>query len=210
MSSLTWSKQIPTSFSLPSPLASCWAWPPPAQPAKHAAASSPSSSPTPPRISMLLASMSSPTSLLTPVISAAPVCRRLTAFGWIKLFLLSPPIKNSWKSLMMLFVHQLTFVSRVLEKLGVQFSSGDLDEMVVDAEESLIVSKIIHKCVIDVNEKGTKAGAASLMGCKLGCARSMVEEEKIDFVADHPFAFFIREDVSGLVVFVGTVLNPLL
>ncbi|CAH9090165.1 unnamed protein product [Cuscuta epithymum] len=97
----------------------------------------------------------------------------------------------------------------VLEDLGVQFSGGGLGEMVVDPKESPFVSSIIHKCVVDVNEKGTEAAAATLfMAC--GCARSMVEEEKIDFVADHPFAFFIREDVSGLVVFVGTVVNPLL
>ncbi|CAH9090150.1 unnamed protein product [Cuscuta epithymum] len=101
-------------------------------------------------------------------------------------------------------------VLSVLEKLGVQFSHSGLDEMVVNMEESPTVSYITHKCVVDVNEKGTKAVAASMMGCRVGCARPRVEEEKVDFVADHPFVFFIQEDVSGLVVFAGTVVNPLL
>jgi serpin B len=32
---------------------------------------------------------------------------------------------------------------------------------------------------------------------------------KIDFVADHPFLFLIREDFSGKILFIGQVLNPL-
>ncbi|CAH9090161.1 unnamed protein product [Cuscuta epithymum] len=98
----------------------------------------------------------------------------------------------------------------VLDDLGVQFSRAGLGEMVVDPRESPFVSSIIHKCVVDVNEKGTEAAAVTVVMGGFGCGISMVEEEKIDFVADHPFAFFIREDVSGLVVFVGTVVNPLL
>jgi len=31
----------------------------------------------------------------------------------------------------------------------------------------------------------------------------------IDFVADHPFLFLIREDFSGTILFVGKVVNPL-
>ncbi|CAH9090156.1 unnamed protein product [Cuscuta epithymum] len=101
-------------------------------------------------------------------------------------------------------------VLSVLEKLGVRFPPNGLDEMVVDPQEKLVVSNIIHKCVVDVNEKGTKAAATTRQMLLVGCARYTVVEEKIDFVADHPFAFFIREDVSGVVTFVGTVLNPLL
>ncbi|CAH9090144.1 unnamed protein product [Cuscuta epithymum] len=104
-----------TLLCLPSPLTSCWVWPPPALPAKPATAFFPSSSPIPPPISMLLPSTSSPISLLMPVISVAPVCRWLTAFGWSKLFLLSPLIKNSWKGLMTLFLNLLTSVPRYLQ-----------------------------------------------------------------------------------------------
>ncbi|CAH9090155.1 unnamed protein product [Cuscuta epithymum] len=97
-------------------------------------------------------------------------------------------------------------VLSVLEKLGVLFTHDGFDEMVVDPEESPVVSNIIQKCVVDVNEKGTECAAITTMITYPGYS----PEEKIDFVADHPFAFFIREDVSGVVTFVGTVLNPLL
>ena len=32
---------------------------------------------------------------------------------------------------------------------------------------------------------------------------------KMDFVADHPFLFIVREDMTGTLLFVGKVLHPL-
>ncbi|CAH9090167.1 unnamed protein product [Cuscuta epithymum] len=97
-------------------------------------------------------------------------------------------------------------VLSTLRELEVEILGDDLREMVIHPLNSPCVSFIAHKCVVDVNERGTKAVAFTGMGC-FGCSYMRVKE-RIDFVADHPFAFFIREDVSGTVVFGGTVLNP--
>ncbi|CAH9090166.1 unnamed protein product [Cuscuta epithymum] len=100
-------------------------------------------------------------------------------------------------------------VSKTMWELGVQLSGDDMREMVVNLPKGISIIPIItHKCVVDVHERGTEAVAFTGLGLG-GCSRR-IEEEKIDFVADHPFAFFIREDVSGAVVFAGAVLNPLL
>jgi len=56
-----------------------------------------------------------------------------------------------------------------------------------------------------VNEEGTEAAAASAATVVL---RSFTMPR--DFVADHPFLFLIREDLTGVVLFVGHVVNPLL
>ncbi|KAK1395722.1 SERPIN domain-containing protein [Heracleum sosnowskyi] len=95
-----------------------------------------------------------------------------------------------------------------LKEFGViePFIPGGLDKM-VDSEkiELLYVSNIFQKSSIEVNESGTEAAASSRLSmCGGGCP-----PVRIDFVADHPFLFFIREDTTGVVLFVGQVLNPL-
>nr|GMD32403.1 serpin-ZX-like [Ipomoea batatas] len=98
--------------------------------------------------------------------------------------------------------------SRVLKELSVVSPfAGGLTEMVDSpVGNNLYVSQIFHKTFLEVNEEGTEAAAATGVTIKL---RSLVVEEKVDFVADHPFIFFIREDLTGVVVFIGTLLNPL-
>ncbi|KAL7117127.1 hypothetical protein ACP275_03G052200 [Erythranthe tilingii] len=100
----------------------------------------------------------------------------------------------------------------VLKELGVvlPFREGNLTEMVdsdIDGKE-LRVSGIIHKAFIEVNERGTEAAAATAID-DVGCCGPSECEKIYDFVADHPFMFVIREDTSGVVLFVGQLLDPL-
>ncbi|KAE8796186.1 Serpin-ZX [Hordeum vulgare] len=101
--------------------------------------------------------------------------------------------------------------SDMLKGLGLQLpfsSEADLSEMVDSpAARSLYVSSVFHKSFVEVNEEGTEAAAATAAVVTL---RSLpVEPVKVDFVADHPFLFLIREDLTGVVLFVGHVFNPL-
>ncbi|KAH7523997.1 hypothetical protein FEM48_Zijuj06G0071500 [Ziziphus jujuba var. spinosa] len=59
---------------------------------------------------------------------------------------------------------------------------------------------------IEVNEEGTEAAAASAV---LIATTSLIISEKIEFVADHPFLFVIREDMGGTILFTGHVIDPL-
>ncbi|KAL7155094.1 hypothetical protein ABFS83_03G051100 [Erythranthe nasuta] len=101
--------------------------------------------------------------------------------------------------------------AEVLKELGMvlPFSSGDLTEMVYSTitthAENLFVSEIFHKAFVEVNEEGTEAAAVSVGVIMTTCLRI---EKKFDFVADHPFMFVIREDVSGMVLFIGQLLEP--
>uniref|UniRef100_A0A0D9XQJ0 Serpin domain-containing protein n=1 Tax=Leersia perrieri TaxID=77586 RepID=A0A0D9XQJ0_9ORYZ len=100
----------------------------------------------------------------------------------------------------------------VLKKMGVEAAFDedkvDLSGMLKDANnktEPLVVEEVFHKAVIEVNEEGTKAAASTACTVKLLCARRIVN---VNFVADHPFAFFVVEETSGAVLFAGHVFDP--
>ncbi|KAM5583428.1 serpin-ZX-like [Rosa sericea] len=83
---------------------------------------------------------------------------------------------------------------------------GNVTEMVESpAGEDPFVSAIFHKSCIEIDEEGTVASAVTVATLSGGGAPPV----EIDFVANHPFMFFIREDSTGTVLFMGHVLNPL-
>uniref|UniRef100_A0A7N0ZQB7 Serpin domain-containing protein n=1 Tax=Kalanchoe fedtschenkoi TaxID=63787 RepID=A0A7N0ZQB7_KALFE len=98
--------------------------------------------------------------------------------------------------------------SKVLKGLGLvsPFTGPEgLTEMVDSPSgQDLYVSSIFHKSFIEVNEEGTEAAAATAGVIMLGSS-----PRTRDFVADHPFLFVIRENMTGVVLFIGHILNPL-
>ena len=73
-------------------------------------------------------------------------------------------------------------------------------------EERLYISQVFHKAFIKVDEKGTEAAAATaVVMAEAGAAPS---EPPFQFKADHPFLFFIRDNASGLILFMGRVADP--
>ncbi|XP_059073687.1 serpin-ZX-like [Cryptomeria japonica] len=84
---------------------------------------------------------------------------------------------------------------------------ANFDDMVEFYEgERLCITNVFHKSFVEVNEVGTEATAISTITYKQMCARMYPIE---DFIADHPFMFVIKEDKTGVILFVGHVLNPL-
>ncbi|XP_022962083.1 serpin-ZX-like [Cucurbita moschata] len=99
-------------------------------------------------------------------------------------------------------------VSDVLKKLGLvlPFTEGGLLGMVESPmAQNLHVSKVFHKAFIEVNEEGTEAAASTA----IEISNKSLALDQINFVADHPFLYLIREDKSGTLLFIGQVLNPL-
>uniref|UniRef100_A0A453HE82 Serpin domain-containing protein n=1 Tax=Aegilops tauschii subsp. strangulata TaxID=200361 RepID=A0A453HE82_AEGTS len=103
--------------------------------------------------------------------------------------------------------------SILLKGLGLHLpfsEEADLSKMVDSAEEqNLYVSSVFHKSFVELNEEGTEAAAATAAVVML-MSLPLDPPMEIDFIADHPFLFVIREDLTGVVLFVGHVVNPLL
>ncbi|XP_020584147.1 serpin-ZXA [Phalaenopsis equestris] len=100
--------------------------------------------------------------------------------------------------------------SDLLKALGLVSAFGvdaELTEMVDSSVgRDLSISSIHHKSFVEVNEEGTEAAAATAAVVMLRSA--FISREPLDFVADHPFLFVIREDKTGVVLFIGHLLNP--
>ncbi|XP_048493178.1 serpin-Z2B-like [Beta vulgaris subsp. vulgaris] len=78
--------------------------------------------------------------------------------------------------------------------------------------QGLYVTDIVQKCRVEIDEEGTKAVAfTEVHGLATRAPRLPLPPPPppINFVADHPFMFMIREDFSGAILFVGTVVNPI-
>ena len=71
----------------------------------------------------------------------------------------------------------------------------------------LFISKVKHKAIIDVNEKGTEAAAVTGVVCMNLCAGPSYERKIFD--ADHPFIFIIQDNRNQNILFMGKVEKPL-
>jgi serpin B len=70
--------------------------------------------------------------------------------------------------------------------------------------DRLALAKVFHKAFVRVDEKGTEAAAATaVMGIPLGAPGALPQLK-----VDRPFLFLIRDNASGLVLFLGRVSNP--
>ena len=69
--------------------------------------------------------------------------------------------------------------------------------------DGLFVDQIAHKAKVIVEETGTKAAAVTEIAMGENCA--MLEEEPIDFIADHPFLYVIRDVEEDVILFIGTM-----
>ena len=86
-------------------------------------------------------------------------------------------------------------LKEVLKSLGVDkiFSSGAIGKRIM--KEPAVVSEVRQRAVIEVDEKGTKAAAVTMVSMLRGCGYSPpLELEEIRVVADKPFNFYVVYD----------------
>ncbi len=74
----------------------------------------------------------------------------------------------------------------------------------MDGEKDIVITNVIHKAFVEVDEEGTKAAAAT--GASLGPSGGPPPAPV--FRADHPFIFIIQDDDTGNIIFMGRLSNP--
>jgi serpin B len=107
-------------------------------------------------------------------------------------------------------------VGAQLRDLGMTlvFSRSQADFSGIDGqgpcgETSLFLATALHKALVDVNEEGAEAAAATFVRMVLGVSDKPPPPVPV-FRADHPFVFGIRDRKSGALLFLGRLVDPTL
>jgi len=88
-----------------------------------------------------------------------------------------------------------------LGRMGMEevFTAG-ADFSGIAGSKDVVLTSVVHKAALEVNEAGAKASAST----GIGGSRSVPYE----FRADRPFIFLIRERRSGCILFMGRLMRP--
>ena len=87
--------------------------------------------------------------------------------------------------------------------MGVAFTE-QADFSGMTGKRELLISDVIHKAFVSVDENGTEAAAATAVIVGV----TSVPAEPIQVTIDRPFVFLIRDIPTGAILFVGRVVNP--
>ncbi|XP_073728689.1 leukocyte elastase inhibitor-like isoform X1 [Misgurnus anguillicaudatus] len=95
-------------------------------------------------------------------------------------------------------------MKNLLVKLGMAdaFEKGKANFSGMSPKNDLVVSEVIHKSFVEVNEEGTEAAAAT------GVVMGLLSMPPQFFNADHPFLFFIRHNPTNTILFYGRFCSP--
>jgi len=95
-------------------------------------------------------------------------------------------------------------LGRALQTMGmVDAFTDNADFSGMDGTNWLYIAAVLHKALLDVNEEGTEAAAANILEMKI-----VGGPLPLQFRADHPFVFLIRENQTGSILFIGRMTDP--
>ncbi len=106
-----------------------------------------------------------------------------------------------------------TSLKSTLQALGMSVAftpAADFGGMVKPAAAETLGGKplltdVIHKTALEVNEEGTVAAAAT--GVIVGVT-AMPVDKPFTMTVDHPFVLILRDTKTGVILFIGSIVNP--
>ena len=84
----------------------------------------------------------------------------------------------------------------------------DADFSGIDGNRTLYVNFVKQKVAIEINEEGSEAAAATGMGIAVLMFSNFEPSPLRQFIVDHPFLFYIRDKLTGMLLFQGRIANP--
>jgi serpin B len=92
-----------------------------------------------------------------------------------------------------------------LKKLGMQsmFDAGKADFSGIHPTAPLVVSLVKQKTALEINEEGSEAAAATVVGMEMLAPSPDIAP--VSFILNRPFLLFIKEKSTGAILFEGLV-----
>lgn len=92
-----------------------------------------------------------------------------------------------------------------LKALGMEMAfNPEQSDFSAMTETQATISQVKHKTFIEVNEKGTEAAAAT----SVGIVATSVPPPPFSMVVDRPFFCAIRDNKTGTILFMGSIVDP--
>ncbi len=93
---------------------------------------------------------------------------------------------------------------RPLDALGLRAARQARDALAAFSPEPLVITRVVQKLELRLDEDGTEAAAATAATT----TRSLATEEPLKMSVDKPFVLALRDQNTGLILFMGYVGNP--
>ena len=112
------------------------------------------------------------------------------------------------------FVHEIGWPPKdPIMKAGIKvvFKQEKADLSGIDGSNDLFLKNVFHYVYIEVDESGDDEfkGVSSHHHHDVGTSRPDIRPQRI-FKADHPFCFYLRDDRTGAILFMGRIVRPVL
>jgi len=92
----------------------------------------------------------------------------------------------------------------ILKQIGINKAfndkSADFSNMFENLTNNMFITDVFHKTYINVDENGTEAAAVTAVMIE---ATSAPPSEAVEFKADSPFTYVIRDNFTGEILFIG-------
>jgi serpin B len=103
-------------------------------------------------------------------------------------------------------IHYKAGLVDALQAMGMKkcFADADFTRFGSSTMGKIFIGRVLHEAVLEVNEQGAEAAAATLVEMKAESAPA----NPFTFKADRPFAVAIVDRGSGSVLFAGAIYDP--
>lgn len=98
-------------------------------------------------------------------------------------------------------------LNEALKALGMEVAFQDRANFSNMTSQEVQIDEVKHKTFVEVNEEGTEAAAVTSIGIRVASA-PIREEPPFKMLVDRPFFCAIRDNQTGTILFMGSIVDP--